>query len=222
MAEADESSPVRRDVMVTPFDDRRGPGVMIVHSGRGLTDYVRQVCTRIAHRGFVGYAVDLFDGETPTTVADAQGAKAALDDERALARLEDGTAFLREFRGVSRDTVGVVGIGYGGELAVRLAERDPDPLGAVVSYYGYHDVDWGNLAVPFLGHFAERDPEISMKTLRAADERLREGGRHGSFKVYAGTEPSFFEDEPTARYDSEAARKSWDRTVEFLQWALYR
>lgn len=220
MAGPDAAERIRRDVMVTPFDDRRGPGVLVVHSGRGLTEFVEEVCGRLAHHGFVGYAIDLFDGDRPETIEDAAARKAALDEREALNRLEDAVAFLSGYREVSRDNVAVIGLGFGGELALELADSTPASIGALVVYYGFADIDWAGLEMPFLGHFAELDPEISANSLRAVQRRMLAKERTCEIKLYEGTEPSFFENEDTARYDATAARKSWESTLEFLKWAL--
>lgn len=206
--------------MVTPFDDRRGPGVLVIHSGRGLTEFIEQVCGRLARHGYVAYAIDLFDGDRPATVEDAAASKEALEDPEAVARLEDAATFLTNYREVSRDKIGVIGFGFGGELALKLAETAPDHLGALVVYYGFADIDWAGLQVPFLGHYAELDPEISVDSLRTAQGRMTAKGRQCDFKLYEGTEPSFFEEEGTARYDPSAARKSWTATQDFLHKTL--
>lgn len=220
MGDAELGTDIRRDVMVTPFDNRRGPGVLVVHSGRGLTEYIEQVCGRLAHHGFVGYAIDLFDGDRPESIEEASAAKAGLAPSEAVSRLEDAVEFLSGYREVSRTQIGVLGIGFGGELALELVDTTPDHIGALVVYYGFADIDWGGISTPFLGHFAELDPEIPRPKLRAAQQRMLEGRHRCEFKLYEGTEPSFFEEEPTARFDATAARKSWETTNEFLRWAL--
>jgi len=55
-----------RDSLVTP-QVGRGPGVPVLHSGRGPTEVVTTVCQRLARDGFVALAPALFDGETPTS-----------------------------------------------------------------------------------------------------------------------------------------------------------
>lgn len=220
MATDDPGQSVRRDVMVTPFDDRRGPGVLVVHSGRGMTEFIEQLCGRLAHHGYVGYAIDLFDGARPTSVEEADQCKARLDDGEAVDRLEDAVEFLSSYREVSRPQVGIIGLGFGGELALELADTASANLGALVVYYAYADIDWGGLEVPFLGQYAEFDPEIPHSKLGDAQSRMTATESRSEFKVYEGTEPSFFEDEPTARFDPDKARKSWEVTQRFLRWAL--
>jgi dienelactone hydrolase len=186
-----------------------------------MTEFIEQLCGRLAHHGFVGYAIDLFDGIQPTSVEEADQCKARLDDELAVDRLEDAVEFLGGYREVSRRQVGIIGLGFGGELALKFADTTPANLGTLVVYYAFADIDWGGLGVPYLGHYAEFDPEIPYSKLKAAQRRLAETGYRGEFKVYEGTEPSFFEDEPSARFDPDKAGKSWDLTQSFLRWSLF-
>lgn len=211
-----DDTAVRRDVMVTPQDDRKGPGVLILHSGRGLTPYIESLCHRLAHRGYVGYALDLFEGATPTSVSESTAIKSQFPPASTLDRIEDGISFLTSFRGSSRPQIGVLGVGYGGDLALQLLDRNPGDVRTVVVYYGYHDIDWRNLPAHFLGNYADRDPEIPRADLQSAMEVAAHSPQRSEFKVYAGTDPSFFEDEDTAKFDPDAAQDSWNRTLSFF------
>lgn len=217
---ATDDSTIARDYLVTP-EVGRGPGVLVVHSGRGLTDFVRRLCHRLAREGFVALAPDLFEGETPSTVGEAEALKAAVDADRTTRRLEDVAEFLRRHEAVSRPAVGVVGIGYGAEWACRLAAGLGDDCGALVVFYGVGDPDWGAVAAPVLGHFAQLDHELPRSRVNELRTVLGNHGLEHDLFVYPNTEPSFFETDETARHDPEAAALAWERTLHFLQTALH-
>lgn len=206
--------------MVTPTHGR-GPGVLVLHSGRGLTESVEALCAKLARQGFVALAVDLFDGTTPTSADAATAAKDELDDRRARQVLTDSVTRLRRHDQVSRPSVGVLGLGYGSEWACWLASAIPDAVAALVLFYGYRDVDWDAVAAPVTGHFAELDGTLPPSRVEAIREQLLERGVTTDFFVYPGTEPSFFELDPTARYAPEAAALAWERTTAFLEGTLY-
>lgn len=214
-----EDSTIARDYLVTP-DVGRGPGVLVLHSGRGRTPFVRRLCHRLAREGFVAIAPDLFDGEAPTTVEAAASLKADLDAERVTHRLEDVAEFLRQHESVSRSAVGVVGIGYGAEWACRIASGLRAHCGALVLFYGVGEPDWSRVSAPVLGHFAQLDHEIPESRVREFREAFREHGLEHDLFVYPNTEPSFFETDETARFDEDAATLAWDRTRHFLRESL--
>lgn len=206
---------VPRDYLVTP-EVGRGPGVMVLHSGRGLTEFVANFCQRLARDGFVALAPDCFEGATPTTPEAARAAKAAVDDAALDQRLAETSVFLRRHDDVSRPEVGLVGLGYGAEVACRLLGDGAVDPGAAVLFYGYAPTDWRAVEAPVLGHFAERDPELPVSRVREIREELADGGVAHDLFVYEDCDPSFFETGATARHDPDAAQLAWERTSEFL------
>lgn len=210
---------VPRDYLVTP-EVGRGPGVLVLHSGRGLTEFVTALCQRLAREGFVALAPDLFEGATPTSPEAAREVKRAVDDEGLRRRLEDTAEFLRRHEDVSRRHVGVVGLGYGAEVACRLLGEGEVDCGALVCFYGYEPTEWSDVGAPILGHFAQLDQELPESRVREIRERLGAAGVDHDLFVYPGTEPSFFETDATARHDPDAARLAWERTTRFLHGHL--
>lgn len=214
-----DDSTIGSDYLVTP-ELGRGPGVLVFHSGRGLTDFVRQLCHRLAREGFVALAPDVFEGETPGTVAKAEALKERRDVDRVARRLEDVAAFLARHESVSRRAVGAVGVGYGAEWACRVASGLGDGCGALVVFYGVGDLDWSTVSASLLGHFAQLDHEFPRSRVEDLRDALRDHGVDHDLFVYQGTEPSFFETDPSARHDPEAAALAWERTLHFLRESL--
>lgn len=203
------------DYLVTP-EVGRGPGVLVLHSGRGVTEFVTGLCQRLAHDGFVALASDLFEGATPTSPEAAREVKQAVEDAAVLRRLADTADFLRGHDDVSRHRVGIVGLGYGAEVACRLVEASGVDCGALVLFYGYEPVDWETVEAPVLGHFAQLDQSLPESRVRELRERLAADGVAHDLFVYPGTEPSFFETDATARHEPDAAQLAWERTSRFL------
>lgn len=207
---------IPRDYLVKP-EVGRGPGVLVLHSGRGLTGFVRSFCAKLSREGFVALAPDVFAGETPTTVEEARELKESRDPDALRRRLEDASEFLRKNEAVSRDAIAVVGLGYGAELACDLSAALHSDCAGVVLFYGHRPTDWSGMEAPILGHFAQLDQELSESRIADIRATLDEHGVEHDLFVYPGTEPSFFETDETARHDPEAARLAWERTAHFLR-----
>lgn len=210
-----DDSDVATDYLVTP-EVGRGPGVLVLHSGRGLTEFVTGFCQRLSKDGFVALAPDLFDGATPTSPEEARAVKDAVDEAALRRRLADSAAFLQGHEEVSRRAVGVVGLGYGAEVACRLVDAGDVDCGAVVLFYGYEPIAWDDVAAPVLGHFAQLDRELPESRVKEIRETLAADGVDHDLFVYPGSEPSFFETDATARHDPDAAQLAWKRTSRFL------
>jgi len=213
MSDANE---VARDFLVSP-EVGRGPGVLIVHSGRGLTDFPKKLAGRIAREGFVAYVPDMFEGETPHSVAEARSAKNAVSIDDLLRKLEDAAVFLRSNRDVSRDHIGILGIGYGAEIACKLAPELQDKCNALVLFYGYQDTNWGDTSASVLGHYAQLDQEYPESKVDDIRQKLRTQEIDHDLFIYSNAEPSFFETDDTARHNPEAAKLAWERTIHFLR-----
>lgn len=210
-----ENRSLARDYLASP-DVGRGPGLVVLHSGRGVTPFVERCCHRLAREGYVAVAPDLFDGATPGTVEAARHRKDSLEPGATLRRLEDTAEFLKQYDDTSRRRVGIVGLGFGAEWACDLVAALGDDCAAAVLFYGYRETDWDDVSAPVLGHFAELDHELPRSRIAELRETFRSHGVAHDLFVYGNVEPSFLETDETARHDPEAAQLSWERTVQFL------
>ena len=110
-----------------------GPGVVVVHDTYGLLPHVRRRCDWLAEAGFVALAVDLFDGRTARTAAEAERLAAGLDVIRARGMLATAATQLLARPKVRPQRVGAVGFGLGGRLALLAATTGA--LDAIVAFY---------------------------------------------------------------------------------------
>ena len=196
------------------------PGVVVAHENRGLNPYIEDVCRRVALAGFVGLAPDML---TPLG-----GYPGNDDDGRALQRqrgrgkmLEDFIAAYHTLREHEKCTgsVGVVGFCFGGSIANHMATRLPE-LGAAVPFYGgaapLEDVS--AIQAPLLLHFAEQDARVNAGW-PPYEEALKEHEKTYTANLYPAVQHGFHND-TTPRYNEEAAKLAWERTVDFFNQHL--
>lgn len=194
-----------------------GPGVLVIHSGRGVTPFIRQLCQRFARHGFVAMAIDLFDGKTAETPREAAELKNAIDWGATMNALENAVSGLLQMEMVEGDDVGLVGLGYGAGWALWLGDQMPSEIGAIVIFYGYREGSWSDIEAPVMGHFAEIDTDIPPSRVDDIRDELWASGIHTDFFVYGRAEPSFFEEDESASHSPRAAQLAWERTVRFLE-----
>lgn len=219
--ESPEGGGTIRGLLSTPADnDARLPGVVIVHENRGLNPHIEDVSRRAGLADFVALA--------PDALWPLGGYPGNDDDGRALQQRRDRDEMLEDFiagfeylRSHPRCTgrVGVVGFCFGGWISNMMAVRVPD-LSAAVPFYGGQPAaqDVPKIDAPLLLHFAELDERVNAGW-PAYEAALKEHGKEYTAYVYPGVQHGFHND-TTPRYNEEAARLAWSRTIDFFNEKL--
>lgn len=197
----------------------RGPArltVVVLHEAYGLfspRSNVPEFCDRLAGAGFQAFAPDLYGGRTADNVDDAIALARTLRPDDARGAIVAAVHALRRERA---ERVVVLGFCAGGVLSFRAALEVEELCGAVV-FYGTPRGELERLQVPVLGHFALRDPFVSLDEVRAGEARLVQAGKRVAFHYYEA-EHAFMNDKLPA-YAPESAALAWQRTVRFLEEA---
>src|SRR5205807_2630219 len=153
-----------------------GPGVVVIQEWWGLDQYIKGVCDQLADEGFTALAPDLYHGEAASHTEMDRAAELmnALPPDRAARDMGAAVDFLLGHEAVRGHSVGVVGFCMGGMLALLLAARQGDRVGAAVPYYSYPtgdmEPDWSQLAAPVLAHVAENDDFFGPEGARQLEE----------------------------------------------------
>ena len=200
----------------------RFPGVIVIHENRGLTDHIQDVARRLAKEGFAALAPDLLAraGGTPSykTADEARAAIGKLTQEGVDRDLRATFDHLRGQAFVRGDRVGVVGFCWGGANALRMPTQVRE-LAAAVPFYGRNPNPLElveRIACPLLIIYGEDDPFI-MPGVPALEAALKKYGKTYEIKIYPGAKHAFHNDTDHNRYNADAARDAWDRTVAFFK-----
>lgn len=196
------------------------PGVLVVHENRGLNPHIEDVARRLALDNFLVFAPDALAplGGYPGNEDDARKLFGKLDQAKTREDFVAAAAFLKSHPQCT-GRVGVVGFCYGGGIANMLATRVPD-LAAAVPFYGNQPgaEDVAKIKAPLLIHYAENDERINAGW-PAYEAALKANKVPYTMHQYPGTQHGFNND-TTPRYDAEAAKLAWRRTIEFFNERL--
>jgi carboxymethylenebutenolidase len=185
----------------------------VVHENRGLNPHIEDVARRVALENFVALAPDaLFPlGGYPGDEDQARALFQKLEQPKAFEDFIAATHHLRAQAGTN-GRLGVVGFCYGGAIANRLAIALPD-LAAAVPFYGSAPPleNVAAIEAELLLHFASNDERVnaSWPSFEAA---LEAAGVKYAAHFYPDTQHGFHND-TTPRYDPEAAKLAWSRTI---------
>jgi len=194
------------------------PGVLVIHENRGLNPHIEDIARRLALDNFVAFAPDaLFPlGGYPGDEDQARELFKGLDQAKTREDFIAAAALLKS-RPECTGKIGAVGFCYGGGMVNYLATRLGSDLSAGVSFYGAAPPleDVPKIKAPLMVHSAETDERINAtwpefeQALKAADVKYERF-------LYPGTQHGFNND-TTPRYDAEAAKLAWGRTLGFFE-----
>lgn len=203
--------------------------ILVLHENRGMTDWVRLVCDRLAAAGFIALAPDLlsdFDAQHKDTASFASGDEArkaiyALEKDRVLADLRAVQAHAATLP-ASNGRAACVGFCWGGAQAFAYAVAQPD-LAAACVFYGSPPPapQLASITAPVYGFYGENDQRINA-TIDATKATMKELGKVYEPEIYGGVGHAFLRmgDEKDPKPEvQKGCKAAWERLVSVLQRA---
>jgi carboxymethylenebutenolidase len=203
--------------LARPAKSGKLPVVLVIHENRGLNKYIEDVARRLALANFIAFAPDGL-----TSVGGYPG-----DDEKggAAFRTVDRNKMTEDFvaaakwlkaRPDSSGKLGAVGFCFGGGMVNQLAVRLGADLNAGVAFYGRQAAveDVPKISAPLLLHYAGNDQGVNAG-IASYEAALKANNKGYLQHMYEGKQHGFHND-TTPRYDEEAAKLAWTRTLEWF------
>ena len=195
-----------------------GPGILVLPSWFGLKPYFKQVCDRLAGRGYTALGLDYYNGRVGRTVDEAQTLQEEVESDMEIMQTmvkaaKDHLVSLRP-----GSPIGVVGFSMGTDWAVITGANEPE-VAAIVLFYGGWIGDFKKMKARVLGHYAEHDEYQSPQRTNGMVETMNAAGVYVKIYNYPGTAHWFME-EDRPEYNPSAASLAWERTLEFLKQSL--
>ena len=201
------------------------PVILVVQEIFGVHEYIRDVCRRLAHEGYLAIAPELFfrqgDPSTIESVGEIlQGIVAKVPDAQVMADL-DACAAWAAGKGGDATRLGITGFCWGGRIALLYAAHNP-ALKAAVAWYGSldgapsehrpkHPIDVVDaLHAPVLGLYGGQDQGISLDDVEMMREALEKAGQPSEIVVYPDA-PHAFHADYRPSYRKEEAEDGWQR-----------
>lgn len=227
--------------LTRPAGDEPHPGVLFVMDGIGLRPRIKEMADRIAARGYIVLAPNVFyrGGRAPLwetpNLEDAEARErffrtlgplmAALTSEAAAA---DGGAYLDRLAELTDGPVGVTGYCLGGRFGWMVAAAHPDRVAALGGFHTGRmvtdDQDSAHLLAPrvraevYWGH-ADQDPSMTAQNIAALDQAMDDAGTHHTTEVYEGAQHGYTMADMGA-YDEAAAERHFDALFALLDRAV--
>jgi carboxymethylenebutenolidase len=194
--------------------------VLVVHENRGLNPHIEDIARRIALENFIVFAPDaLFPlGGYPGNEDAARELFTKLEQPKTHEDFVAAFEWLKQLP-ESNGKVGVIGFCYGGGISNLLATRLPDLAAAVPFYGSAPPLELvPNIKSALLIHFAENDERVNA-SWPPYEQALKVANIPYQAYIYPGTQHGFNND-TTPRFDEDAAKLAWSRSISFFNTHL--
>lgn len=212
------------------------PVIVVVQEIFGVHAHIRDVCRRLAHRGYLAIAPELYarqgDASTFTDIPDLMANLVSkVPDAQVMADL-DGAVAWAGAHGGDLARLGVTGFCWGGRISWLYAAHSA-VVKTAVAWYGRlvgvaspntprHPVDVaGDLKVPVLGLYGGQDTGIPLAHVHAMQDAL--AGAAGHNPAAAGSHIVVYDDAPHAfyadyrpSYRKDLAEPAFERALDWL------
>ena len=210
-----------RAFLARPKKGKKFPAVIIIHENRGLVPHIQDVTRRMAKEGFLSIAPDALSplGGTPEDISNVGSMFKQLNSEQTTKNFVAAVKYLKTHP-LSTGKVGCTGFCWGGAMTNQVAVNSPD-LNAAVPYYGRQPVaeDVEKIKAPVMAHYAGNDAGINAG-IPAFEEALKKYNKEYQIFIYEGANHAFNNDSNPERYNEQAAKLAWSRTVAFFKEKL--
>ena len=202
--------------LAEPQGGGKHPAIILIHDNQGLTDGIRDIARQFASEGFVTLAPDLLSRAGGSkTPQQSRGMISQMDPQRSVEDLKAAFDYLQRQDDVDAGKISSVGLGWGGWRSFMLASTVPNLYRAVV-YSGTTPVrGLETIHAPVMANYAKYDFFDAGNSIWT-ESTFKEMGKKFTYYIYPKTYESFF-DAKSARYDAEAAKLAWTRTLDFLR-----
>jgi len=199
-----------------PKEEKKYAAVIVIHENRGLNAHIEDVARRAATAGYLAIAPNALAalGKTFANEDEARAAFRDLKSEDNLKNFIGAFDYLKTRKDFNGKT-GCVGFCWGGAMSNSLAVSVPD-LKAAVAFYGRQpaaaDVPKIKAAVQL--HYGSLDEGVNAG-IPAYEEALKANKINYELYMYEGAQHAFHNDTSAARYNEQAAKLAWQRTLDF-------
>lgn len=203
------------------------PVVLVVQEIFGVHEHIKDVCRRLARRGYFAVAPELFARQGDVSKLEDFNAirpiVAKVPDKQVMSDLDATVAWAKATGKADTEKLGITGFCWGGRVVWLYSAHNPK-VRAGVAWYGRmvgegtelqpkNPIEFAEtLTVPVLGLYAEEDRGIPLESVERMREALKKGKSGSEIIVYPGAQHGFHADYRPS-YNAAAAGDGFGRLL---------
>jgi dienelactone hydrolase len=211
---------------------KRG-GVLIIHDKYGLNEFIKKRAEEIAKLGYVAFALDMFGKDIningQNTIEEILQPFFEEKQELRPHRAQLGLDILTKHSKVDASHVAVIGYGFGGLVAMDIAQSGAD-LSATINFFGNFATDdkntVKNIKGPVLILKGSDDKYLSEAELESSLKVMKPESNDWQINTYGGAVRGFtyyelgFDVSTGEAYNYNAYKRSWEAVKILLHETL--
>jgi len=208
------------------------PVVIVTHAWDGLNDEVRDKSHKLAHEGYIAFAMDVYgDGQTFEDMSQLEAVLGPYMADRSLllGRMQAAADAALTIPGADTSRMGAMGYCFGGTAVLDLARGNVKGVRSVVSFHGGlagNGLDNGDdISASVLVLHGEDDPLVPPE--QVAEFKAEMSARNADWQLvayghtlHAFTRPEANNPDFGAVYNADADRRSWQSMLNFFAETL--
>jgi carboxymethylenebutenolidase len=213
-----------------PAKGARLPIVLVIQEIFGVHEHIKDICRRLAHRGYLAVAPELYarQGDVATLPRDQiiSQVVSKVPDAQVMGDLDAAAAWAGK-NGGDTGKLAVTGFCWGGRIVWLYAAHNRS-VKAGGAWYGRlvgqptplqpkHPIDVvGELKTPILGLYGGADSGIPNETVEQMQKALQEKGQSSQIKLYPDT-PHGFHADYRPSYRKAQAEEAWGLLLDWFR-----
>ena len=192
--------------------------LLVIHEWWGLNDHIKREAERL-HKDLDNVhvmALDIYDGKVATSRELAQQYMQSVTTDRAKAIIDGAIQHAGD-----NAEIATIGWCFGGGWSLRATILADEQAIGCVMYYGMpvqNMEEIKEIETDVLGIFAEYDGYITPKGVKEFEQQMKEADKDIEVHMYEADHG--FANPSGSRYDEDAAKDAYDKTLAFLKERL--
>ena len=201
--------------------NKNAPGIVVIQEWWGMNDQIKKVADMLSAAGYRALVPDLYKGKVALDQHEASHLMGDLNFVDTASQDIRGAVQYLNKTGSSKTAV--TGFCMGGALTCLSSAHVPE-LNCAVIWYGYPPlelIDASKIKIPVMGHWALHDDAFAISGVDTLEKKLQDAKVDFEFFRYDAkhafaNEESDSRNLPFLKYNEDAKKLAWSRTMTFL------